>query len=137
MKFQLVQNPDPGVIECIAGIADVRDSMELAYACSDAGTDLLLMHAGALPLEFFRLRTGFAGEFVQRLVYFGLRVAAVFDPDDSYPERFREFLLEARRHPQFRAFDRLPDALAWLAASAVQSGAPDNSCKPNPAGGPA
>jgi hypothetical protein len=123
MKFQLVQNSDPGVIECIAGITDVRDSTELAYACSDADTDLLLIHSGALPSEFFQLPTGFAGEFVQRLVNFRLRTAAVFDPDGSYPERFREFLLEARRHPQFRAFDSQPDALAWLAASAVQSGA--------------
>ena len=118
MEFQLVQNSDPGVVECIAGITDVRDSMELAYACSDADTDLLLIHAGALPSEFFQLRTGFAGEFVQRLVNSSLRTAAVFDPGASCPERFREFLLEARRHPQFRAFDTKPGALAWLVASA-------------------
>lgn len=123
MKFQLIPNSDPGVIECIAGITDARDSMELAYACSDADTDLLLIRAGALPPEFFQLRTGFAGEFVQRLVNVRLRVAAVFDPDESYPERFRDFLLEARRHPQFRAFDSSADALAWLAMSAVQTGA--------------
>jgi hypothetical protein len=119
MKFQLAQNSDAGVIECIAGVTDVRDSMELAYACSDADTDLLLIHAGALPSEFFHLPTGFAGEFVQRLVNFRLRTAAVFDPDGHYPERFREFLLEARRHPQFRAFDSQADALAWLVASEV------------------
>lgn len=116
MQFQLVPNFDPRVMECIAGITDVRDSMELAYACSDADTDLLLIHAGALPPEFFRLGTGFAGEFVQRLVNCRLRSAAVVDPVGSYPERFREFLLEARRHPQFRAFDTPREALAWLAA---------------------
>lgn len=123
MKFQLIQNSDPAVIECIAGITNVRDSMELGCACGDADTDLLFIHAGALPPEFFQLRTGFAGEFVQRLVNSRLRAAAVFDPDGSYPERFREFLLEARRHPQFRAFDSPSDALAWLAASTVQPGA--------------
>lgn len=119
MEFQLVHNSGPSVIECIDGISDVRDSMELAYACSDADTDLLLIHAGALPSAFFQLPTGFAGEFVQRLVNFRLRTAAVFDPNGHYPERFREFLLEARRHPQFRAFDNQPDALAWLVASAA------------------
>ena len=123
MKFQVIQNSEPHVIECIAGITDVRDSMELAHACSDADTDLLLIRAGALPLEFFQLSTGFAGEFAQRLVNFRLRTAAVFDPDGSYTERFSEFLLEARRHPQFRAFHNQPDALAWLAASALQRGA--------------
>ena len=123
MKFQLVKDSSPGVIECIAGISDVRDSMELAYACSDADTDLLLIHAGALPSEFCQLRTGFAGEFVQRLVNSRLRAAAVFDPDGSYPERFREFLLEARHHPQFRVFGSPRDALDWLAAPVVKSGA--------------
>ncbi|WP_082672577.1 DUF4180 domain-containing protein [Luteimonas abyssi] len=114
MKLQPIQRSDQTIMACIAGITDARDSMELAYACSDADTDLLLIHAGALPPAFFQLRTGFAGEFVQRLVDTRLRVAAVFDPDDAYPERFHEFLREARRHPQFRAFDRSPDALAWL-----------------------
>ena len=123
MQFQRVPNFDPNAIECIAGITVVRDSMELACACSVADTDLLLIHVGALPSEFFQLRTGFAGEFVQRLVNSRLRSAAVFDPVGSYLERFREFLLEARRHPQFRAFDSPRDALAWLAASAVQPGA--------------
>jgi len=123
MKFQLVKNSDPCVMECIAGVTDVRDSIELAYACSDADTDLLLIHAGALPAEFFQLRTGFAGEFVQKLVNSRLRVAAVFAPDKAYPDRFHQFLLEARRHPQFRAFDSPREGLAWLAASAVQSGA--------------
>ena len=123
MKFQVIQNYEPRVIECTVGITDVRDSMELAYACSDADTDLLLIRSGALPSEFFHLSTGFAGEFAQRLVNFRLRTAAVFDQDGSYTERFREFLLEARRHPQFRAFDNRQDALAWLAASAIQPGA--------------
>lgn len=61
MKFQLLKNSDPSVIECISGVTDVRDSMELAYACGNADTDLLLIRAGALPAEFFQLRTGFAG----------------------------------------------------------------------------
>ena len=84
---------------------------------------MLLVHAGALPAEFFKVRTGFAGEFVQRLVNSRLRVAAVFAPVEFHPDKFNEFLLEARRRPQFRAFDSPLDALAWLAASAVHSGA--------------
>ena len=123
MKFRLVKDSDPSIIECIDGITDVRDSMKLAYACSDADTDLLLIHAGALPPEFFQLRSGFAGEFVQRLVNARLSTAAVFDPNGSYPKMFSDFLVEARCHPQFRAFDSEQGALTWLAAAAVQPGA--------------
>lgn len=122
MKFRPVEDSGSCFVECISGITDVRDAMELAFACSEADTHLLLINAGALPPEFCQLRTGFAGEFVQRLVNSRLRAAAVFDPGETYPEKFREFLLEARRHPQFRAFGSRSDALAWLAASAVQPG---------------
>lgn len=123
MKFQVAQRSGPSVVECVAGITDVQDSMELAYACGDADTDLLLICAGAWPSEFFQLSTGFAGEFAQRLVNFRVRTAVVFDPDGPYTERFHEFLREARRHPQFRAFHNQADAMAWLAPSTVQSGA--------------
>lgn len=123
MKLQIVEGADLRIMECVAGIADARDAMELAYACSDAGTGLLLIHPGALPSEFYDLRTGFAGEFVQRLVNARVHAAAVLDQDRAYPGRFREFVQEARRHPQFRAFDSKPEALAWLAALAVQPGA--------------
>ncbi len=102
------------VVACVDGIADVGDAMALAYACGDADTDRLLLHGRALPDAFFQLSTGFAGEFVQRLVNQRLRVGVVIDPERAYPDRFTEFLREARRHPQFRAFDTPQDAMAWL-----------------------
>jgi hypothetical protein len=116
MNYRLVQERGLAVVECSSGITDFRDSMALAYACGDADTDLLLIDAAAFPPEFFQLRTGFAGEFVQRLVNFRLRTAAVFAVRLDWPQRFREFLREARRSPQFRVFDDRDDALAWLAA---------------------
>lgn len=116
MNTRLLATSGSPVVECVGGITDSRDSMALAYACGDADTDLLLIDAAAFPPEFFQLRTGFAGEFVQRLVNFRLRTAAVFAAQADWPERFREFLHEARRSPQFRAFDDRDDALAWLVA---------------------
>jgi hypothetical protein len=116
MDYQLL--PDPGfpVVECTSGITDSRDALELAYVCSGAGTDLLLLGACALPSGFFQLRTGFAGEFVQKLVDFRLRTAAVFPPEVCYPRTFQEFLLEARRGRHFRACETRGQALAWLEA---------------------
>lgn len=65
--------------------------------------------------DFFELSSGFAGEFIQRIINLRLRTAAVFDPKETYSERFREFMTEARGHPQFRVFTmggaRLVDAI--------------------------
>lgn len=119
MDYQLLPDLAFPVVECASGITDSRDALELAYACSGAGTDLLLLGAGALPSGFLDLRTGFAGEFVQKLVDFRLRTAAVFAPEVPYPARFQEFLLEARRGRHFRAHETRAQALAWLEAQGV------------------
>ena len=83
-------------------------SIRLARSCSTASL---------LPAEFFDLRTRFAGEFVQKLVNYGLRVAAVFPPDAGQSERFREFVGELRGGHAFRTFETRADAEAWLASS--------------------
>lgn len=123
MDYRIIEHANLSVVECRAGVTDTRDAMALAYACAGAGTNSLLIHASALPPDFFQLSTGFAGDFVQRLVNLRLCAAAVFGPDIPYPERFREFLGEARRHPQFRAFGNMADALEWLSDSATPASA--------------
>jgi hypothetical protein len=84
--------------------------------CIEGGVGGLLFDAGALPPAFFELRTGVAGELVQKLVNYGIRMAAVVPDLESRPERFREFALEANRGRVFRFFATRPEAVAWLEA---------------------
>jgi hypothetical protein len=80
-----------------------------------SGSDALLVEAHHFPPDFFDLKTGFAGELLQKLENYGIRVAAVFPTDDGYSPRFREFLSEARqRGSSFRAFSARADAERWL-----------------------
>jgi hypothetical protein len=82
------------------------------------GAHALLVEAHHLPPEFFDLKTGFAGELLQKLENYGIRVAGVFPTEDGYTERFREFLSEARRRGStFRAFAARADAERWLAGT--------------------
>jgi hypothetical protein len=96
---------------CAGPIRSPSDALELVG--SDAlGLVVLAEH---LPPEFFDLRTGFAGELLQKLENYRLRVAAVFPTEEGYGERFREFLFEARRRGgTFRAFGAREDAERWL-----------------------
>ncbi|AKJ31911.1 DUF4180 domain-containing protein [Caldimonas brevitalea] len=114
MDYSVDADMSPPLIECLGGVETVGDALSLIAACGEHDTDRVLLQASALPPSFFELSTGFAGEFIQKLVNYRLRVAGVFPPDRAYPERFREYLLEARRGPQFRAFVQRPDALVWL-----------------------
>jgi Domain of unknown function (DUF4180) len=99
--------------ECAGSIRQPTDVLEWVAS----GSDALLVEAHQLPPEFFDLRTGFAGELLQKIQNYGLRVAAVFPSEEGYTQRFKEFLLEARRGPRFRAFAAREDAERWLAGS--------------------
>jgi hypothetical protein len=95
----------------------VADPLSLITSAIENRSERVLLDAGDLPESFTDLRSGVAGEFVQKMVNYKIRVAAVFGDDADYPERFREFLREARTNPVFRPFSDRSDAEAWLCGS--------------------
>ena len=92
----------------------VRDASELVGRVLGSGTGALLLAVGALPPAFFELRTGFAGELVQKLVNYQIRTAAVVPDLGAYSERFREFAREANAGRQLRFFATRAEAVDWL-----------------------
>jgi hypothetical protein len=97
-------------------VASVDDALRFVEAAYEHGTRAFLLDGDLLPAEFFELRTRFAGEFVQKLVNYHLRVAAVFPPDASRSERLAEAIGELRRGSAFRTFAERAEAEAWLSA---------------------
>ena len=104
------------IVECLEVGGGASEALELISGCMEHGAELALVEARHLPPEFFELRSGFAGELLQKLANYGVRLAGVFPTEAGYAERFREFLLEAKRGRAFRAFGARADAEAWLAA---------------------
>ena len=93
------------------------DPVGAVTACIEHGAGALLLDDGALPAAFFDLRTGVAGEVVQRLTLYDVRMAAVV-PDPAAPSaRFQEFAREANRGPRVRFFPTRAEAVAWLEAA--------------------
>jgi hypothetical protein len=78
------------------------------------GTGDLCLDEGELDPDFFNLRSGVAGELLQKLVNFKMRVALVIADPLNYGERFSELAREHRTHPQVRFFSTREDAERWL-----------------------
>jgi hypothetical protein len=92
----------------------LTDPIAAVVGCIEHGTQALLLDRHALPAEFFDLSTGVAGELVQKLTNYGIRMAAVVPDLSAHSARFREFAREANLGNQFRFFATRQEAIDWL-----------------------
>lgn len=89
-----------------------EDALELVAAAAAAGTDTVVVPVERLDARFFELGNGFAGELLQKLVNYGLRVVVAGDISEHL-ERSRalaDFVRESNRGRQIR-FVSDPSAL--------------------------
>lgn len=90
---------------------------DLVGACLEHRAGALLLDEGALPPAFFDLSSGMAGELVQRVVNYGLRMAVVVPEPGIHSDSFQDFAREARPSGQFCFFRTRAEAVEWLTAS--------------------
>jgi hypothetical protein len=93
------------VLECAAQGAKLqndRDAVDLIGAAWEHHASFLVIPAGRLSDDFFRLRTGVAGAIIQKFVNYRLRVAIAGDISRHVNESsaFRDFVVEANRGDQ-------------------------------------
>jgi hypothetical protein len=80
----------------LASLRDITDIMSAALAGNAA---LVAIPVARLPEDFFRLRTGFAGEVAQKFINYDIRLAVVGDISAWLKESraFTDFVTEANR----------------------------------------
>ena len=63
---------------------------------------------------FFDLRSGLAGELIQKFVNYRVRVAIIVPKPEVYGERFAELDNEHATHPTVRFVRSIDDAMNWM-----------------------
>lgn len=102
------------IIAAEAGIA-VRSAADVGDAIGAClGADGLLLTEDDLSPLFFDLRTGFAGELLQKFVNYRVRVALVVPRPEDYGERFTELAREHASHHAVRFVRTRAEAESWL-----------------------
>jgi Domain of unknown function (DUF4180) len=78
------------------------DALDLVAATYETLADLIAIPAGRLDPEFFTLSNGLAGEFLQKLANYRLRVAIVGDlsAHTEASSALRDFVRESNRRKQ-------------------------------------
>jgi hypothetical protein len=92
------------------------DAGELISRSFESGTDALLLDESALPASFFDLSSGVAGDLLQKIANYGLRLAVVVPDRSVHSARFQELAREADRGGPCRFFATRREAIDWLEA---------------------
>jgi PadR family transcriptional regulator AphA len=119
MKIQLFEKSEHKYIEAAPTellLEREKDAVTLIGLCGEQSAERLLIYAGNLSESFFDLKSGLAGAILQKFVNYHMKVALVI-PSDFIQGRFRDFVLEANRGNQFRAFQEKDEAEAWLTSN--------------------
>jgi hypothetical protein len=112
---------DALVVEGPVGVSLLRsagDINDVIAECFGAGTTLALLYAENLPPAFFDVSSRQAGEILQKLRNYGLRLAVVVARGSAVSSRFHELQAAERRDGAFNLFDTRDAALAWLTSQA-------------------
>ncbi|WP_441292811.1 DUF4180 domain-containing protein [Sorangium sp. KYC3313] len=102
-------SPDHGLME------SVRDVDRVIEACFSGGVLCALLYPANLTAAFFDLSSGEAGEILQKLRNYWIRLAVVCPPGAAdFSSRFGEMVAEERGGQHFGVFETRNAAVEWL-----------------------
>lgn len=108
-NLKLIEGPRAAAL-----LTSADDITSVVEACFAARTLRALLYAENLPDAFFDLSSRQAGEMLQKLRNYGVRLAVVATPDATMSRRFGEMLAEERMGRAFGMFETRAAALEWL-----------------------
>lgn len=96
---------------------DTGDFLDLIGNAAYQRAPGVLVHSRHLPDEFFDLKSGIAGEYLQKLSNYGVKAAFVIENEHLNHPRFREMVGEANRQGLIAYFTDSVEAGSWLEGS--------------------
>jgi len=91
-----------------------QDILELLVVGGEYETNLFILKEANFDPAFYELKTGLAGEIIQKFSNYHVRAAIVGKFEKVNGKRFREFMLEANKGNQVYFTDNQEDGLVWL-----------------------
>jgi Domain of unknown function (DUF4180) len=117
MEYLIHEVEGARIIEAPPGqplLQAASDATTLIEACYEHATQRMLLSPEHLTERFFDLSSREAGEILQKLRTYHIRLAIVRTPALQISSRVRELLADEARGRDFGLFDDRAAALAWL-----------------------
>jgi hypothetical protein len=90
------------------------DILLLLEECANNDADLVMLYQENLPPRFFDLKTGEAGEILQKLRNYHIKMAVILTGEIAVTGRFAEMVTEEKRGRDFAVFNDKQEAEKWL-----------------------
>jgi len=78
-----------------------QDALDLMVIASEKGARKILLHENSLHPNFFKLKSGLAGEVLQKFVNYHVKLAVVGDFNKYTSKSLKSFIYESNNENQF------------------------------------
>lgn len=100
MRIDLIDENGIRMAEIVSDrieIRNVRDALDLMANCNYQGARRIILHARNLTPDFFDLKTGIAGEILQKFSTYDVRLAIVGDHGKYAGKSMSSFIHESNK----------------------------------------
>lgn len=100
MNIEITQHQGCDIAEVTGSgilIQNPQDALEILINCAYQGASKIIIQASQLLPEFFDLKTGIAGEILQKVSTYQLQVAIVGDFSQYTSKSLRDFIFESNK----------------------------------------
>jgi hypothetical protein len=95
-------------------IREVQDALDLMSDCSYQGASRIILHESNIASDFFELRTGLAGEILQKFSNYRVKLAIIGDFSKYSSGSLKDFIFESNKQRHVNFVRSLDDAMVAL-----------------------
>ncbi len=117
MKIQITKVNSINVAEIISEkiiITETQDALDLMAECQYQGSNTLILHQHQIVTSFFDLKTGLAGEILQKFSTYSFRLAIVGDFSKYTSKSLRDFIFESNKYGRINFVSSIEEAVNRL-----------------------
>lgn len=100
MKIDLIDKNGTRIAEIISDsleITDSQDALDIMANCSYQGAGMIIIHEKNIVSDFFDLKTGIAGEILQKFSTYNVKLAIVGDFSNYPGKSLKDFIYESNK----------------------------------------
>ena len=117
MKIEIHNVSGSAIAEVISNkfiINEVQDALDLMADCGYQGADKIILHEKNIIPDFFILKTGIAGEILQKFSNYRVQLAIVGDFSKYSGKSLRDFIFESNKSGRIFFVNSLEEAINKL-----------------------